>query len=81
MIFKADIISNTPEVIYIEGVYVDPQRRGRGFGARCMMHLSRELLQHTQSVSLLVDEKNTPAIRAYRRAGFQLHSYYDSLFF
>lgn len=81
LIFKADIVSNTPDVIYIEGVYVAPERRGYGLGSRCMMHLSRELLKHTQTVSLLVDEKNMTAINTYRRAGFQLHSYYDSLFF
>ncbi len=32
LIFKADIISDTPDVVYLEGIYVDPEERGNGIG-------------------------------------------------
>lgn len=81
LIFKADVVCNTSEVTYIEGVYVAPEMRGRGLGAHCMKALSRRLLENSESVSLLVDTKNAAALRAYAKAGFKLRSYYDSFFF
>jgi predicted GNAT family acetyltransferase len=36
LIFKAEVVSDTPEIIYLEGIWVDPQERGRGIGSRCM---------------------------------------------
>src|SRR5919202_218420 len=41
LIFKADVVSDTPEVVYLEGVYVDPEERGKGYGTRCFSQLSR----------------------------------------
>jgi uncharacterized protein len=80
MIFKADVISQTPEVIYLEGIYVDPAERGRGYGLRCFSQLSRILLQRTKSVCLLVNEQNRRAQAFYDKAGYKLHSYYDMIF-
>jgi predicted GNAT family acetyltransferase len=50
LIFKADVISQTPEIIYLEGVYVNPEERGQGYGVRCLSQLSHHLLaQRTKS--------------------------------
>jgi GNAT superfamily N-acetyltransferase len=38
--FKADIVSDTPNVVYVEGVYVSPEHRGNGYGASCMTQLT-----------------------------------------
>jgi uncharacterized protein len=80
LIFKADVISETPEVIYLEGVYVDPAERGRGYGLRCFSQLSQILLQRTKALCLLVDEQNRKARSFYSKAGYRLHSYYDMIF-
>lgn len=80
LIFKADIVSDTPEVIYLEGVYVSPDERGKGYGSRCMMKMGRVLLSRSVSISLLVNEQNTAALALYRKAGYQLRSYYNSIF-
>src|SRR5919112_3762531 len=40
LLFKADIASDTPECVYVEGVYVDPASRQRGLGLRCPSQLS-----------------------------------------
>jgi GNAT superfamily N-acetyltransferase len=80
LIFKADIISETPEVRYIEGVWVAPGQRGRGYGLRCLSQLSRELLVKSGAITLLVNEKAPEAVAFYRRAGYKLRSYYDTIF-
>lgn len=78
--FKADVITDTPEVIYLEGIWVDPGERGKGHGFNCMSQLSRELLARTRSVCLLVNERFEAAQRFYKRAGFEQVSYYDTIF-
>lgn len=80
LIFKADIVSDTPEVIYLEGVYVNPDERGKGYGTRCLMKMGRVLLSRSVSISLLVNERNEAALALYRKAGYQLRSYYNTIF-
>lgn len=78
--FKADVISDTPEIVYLEGIYVSPEHRGNGFGARCMTQLTNLLLERTNAVCLLVNETNTSAQNCYRKAGYQFRDYYETLF-
>jgi uncharacterized protein len=80
LIFKAEVVSDTPEIIYLEGIWVDSQERGRGIGSRCISHLSRNLLQRSSSVCLLVNEKNRSARAFYEKAGFRFISYYDTIY-
>lgn len=80
LIFKADIISQTPEVIYLEGVYVNPAERSKGYGLRCLAQLGRDLLAHAKSVCLMVNEQNHQAQGLYRRCNFKLRSCYDTIF-
>jgi ribosomal protein S18 acetylase RimI-like enzyme len=78
--FKADIVSHTPDVIYLEGIYVSPEHRGNGYGANCMSELTNHLLEQSKSVCLLVNESNSAAQAAYRKAGYQFREYYDTLY-
>jgi ribosomal protein S18 acetylase RimI-like enzyme len=80
LIFKADIIGETPDVFYLEGVYVEPQARGRGLGTRCMVQLSNFLLAQAPSICLLVNEGNREAHSLYRKIGFQERGTYDTVF-
>jgi len=80
LIFKADIISDTPEVIYLEGIWVNPTERGKEYGLRCMSELARNLLQQTNSICLLVDERRSRVHDFYRRAGFVESGIYDTIF-
>ncbi len=79
--FKADVISELPQVTYLEGVYVSPEKRGNGFGARCVRQLTNTLLDRTESVCLLIKEQNVAAQACYRKAGYTLREYYQTLFF
>ncbi|MDT7602016.1 MAG: uncharacterized protein QOF61_13 [Acidobacteriota bacterium] len=81
LIFKADILNQTSEVTYLEGVWVNPQDRGKGLGLRCMSQLGRTLLRRTRSMTLFVNENNQEALDFYRKAGYQTRGCYDTIFF
>lgn len=78
--FKADIMAETPQAVYLEGIYVDPRERGKGYGRRCLRHLGRRLLSSSRSICLLVNEKNTEAHSFYHRAGYKLRAYYETIY-
>jgi ribosomal protein S18 acetylase RimI-like enzyme len=77
--FKADIISDTPDVVYLEGLYVSAEHRGNGYGARCLTQLTNHLLERTNSVCLMVNETNAAAQKSYQKAGYQFREHYDTL--
>jgi predicted GNAT family acetyltransferase len=78
--FKADVVAETPEVTYLEGIYVGAQQRGQGFGTRCLAQITNELLRHSDSVCLFANLANHAAQKCYRKAGYTLREYYDSLY-
>lgn len=80
LLFKADVISDTQEVVYLEGVWVNEKGRGTGRGVRCMSQLSKKLLQRSRSISLLVDERNKRAQAFYKKCGFKFLTTYDTIF-
>ncbi len=80
LIFRVDIIAETSEVLYLEGVYVNPLERGKGYGQRCMSQLGQTLLARVKSICLLVNENNRQAAAFYRKAGYKLRSYYDTVY-
>ena len=80
LIFKAEVITDTALVAYLEGVWVDPQERGKGIGSRCLSQLGRSLLSRSSSVCLLVNEKFQTARQFYSRAGYRFIGCYDTIF-
>jgi predicted GNAT family acetyltransferase len=80
LIFKTDVMSSTPEVIYLEGVHVTPEERGKGYGFRCFSQLCKRLLEQTRSICLLVNENNQAAINFYSKAGYTPQGCYDTVY-
>ncbi len=80
LIFKADIQSDTPEQIYLEGIYTSPEVRGQGYGLRCISQLSRMLLESCKSLCVLVNQENDKAGKFYRKAGYKLRGSYDTIY-
>ena len=80
LMFKADVLAETPEVNYLEGIYVHPDERGKGYGARCLSQMGRALLRETKALSLLVNEQNKDAQRFFFRNGYKLRDCYDTIF-
>jgi len=71
LLFKADIIAETDEVIYLEGVYVAPERRGEGVGSACLASLTLELLERAANICLLSNVDHKGAHRSFAKAGFR----------
>lgn len=80
IIFKADVMAETEAAIYLEGIYVAPEERGKKYGQRCMSQLARNLLVRTNSLCLLVNVKNRRAQEFYHRIGYRLHACFDSIY-
>ncbi len=81
MIFKADIIAETPETVFLEGIYVQPDLRRQGYALRCMTQLARNLLVRVPSICLVVNEENRAAQAFYSKAGYQVRSAYNTAYF
>ena len=80
LIFKADVFAETPEVAYIEGVYVQRLARGKGHGLRCMAQLGRLLLKRSQSTCLLINERNRRLKSFYGKVGYKFRGCYDTIY-
>jgi predicted GNAT family acetyltransferase len=71
VIFKAEVGSVTPHACQVQGVWVNPARRGEGLASAGMATVAAEAQRSIAPVvSLYVNDFNTPARAAYRRAGF-----------
>ena len=81
VIFKADIISQTPQAAFLEGVYVHPQERGRGLGSRCLTQLGSILLKNAPSLTVVVNRENQRALALYQRLNYQFRSPYLTVYF
>jgi uncharacterized protein len=80
LVFKADVISKTPEVVYLEGIWLRDDCRRRNLGTRFMSALMRRLLEDTKSICLLVNETNEWAQGFYRKCGFHFRATYETIF-
>lgn len=71
LLFKADVVAETDGVIYLEGVYVAPESRGRGVAPKCLSRLCAELLKRVPNVCMLSNLNFEYAHRSFERAGFR----------
>ncbi|MFF4773389.1 GNAT family N-acetyltransferase [Microtetraspora fusca] len=72
VVFKAEIGAVTPQACQIQGVWVDPELRGRGHASAGMAAVVEQALKYfAPLVSLYVNDYNMPARAVYRRVGFR----------
>jgi len=71
VIFKADLGSVSASVSQVQGVWLDPELRGRGLAAPAMAAVVRLARTVTPTVSLYVNDFNITARRTYSRVGFR----------
>lgn len=70
LIFKADIVAETSDVIYLEGIYVAAEYRGKGVGSSCLSNLSLQLMERVENICLLSNVEFKGAHRSFAKAGF-----------
>lgn len=80
LLFKAEIVSETLETTYIEGIWVNPKVRRQGYGQSCMSQLARMLLWRTRSLCLVANDENEAARAFFRQAGYHARGVYDTIF-
>ncbi|GAB2753330.1 GNAT family N-acetyltransferase [Nocardioides salsibiostraticola] len=82
LVFKAEVACTTNDVAQIQGVWVAPERRGEGLAVTGMAAVVA-LVQRTiaPTVSLYVNEWNTPARKAYHRVGFRETARFSTIMF
>jgi RimJ/RimL family protein N-acetyltransferase len=68
---KLDVGSRGPAGIVLEGVFTQPDARGRGLATRLVAAVSASLGAGCPLVCLHVDAANAPAQRAYAKAGMR----------
>ncbi len=81
LVFKADIIADTPQATYIEGVFVSPEERGKGLGRCCVVSLGRIILERTKAIYLFVEKEDSRTKSFYLNLGFSVAGQYDLLYF
>jgi uncharacterized protein len=73
--FKMDIGCASERGAQIQGVYVPPEVRGRGMGTAAMAASCNLAFRRHPSLSLYVNDFNSPAVALYQRLGFQQEPY------
>lgn len=71
VVFKAEVGSVSSRVGQIQGVWVHPLYRGRGFGAAGTAAVAETVIAGGRTASLYVNSFNGAARAAYARIGFQ----------
>ena len=71
LVFKADIIAEIGDAIYLEGIYVSEEFRGKGIGPKCLSSLSQTLLNRVSHISLLSNVSFHGAHKSFLKAGYK----------
>ncbi|HKP67708.1 MAG TPA: GNAT family N-acetyltransferase [Pyrinomonadaceae bacterium] len=71
LVFKVDVISETGKTAYLEGLYVAPEYRGKGIGAKLLSNVCLRLLGRVENVCLLSNVEFKDAHRCFYKAGMR----------
>src|SRR6185312_11792592 len=69
--FKTDVVFETDEAIYLEGVWVRPDLREDDLGSVLLRSLAQRLLRHHHGVCMFADGDDQPINAFYQKAGFE----------
>jgi uncharacterized protein len=82
VVFKADLAAVTPHACQVQGVYVDPDRRGQGLGTAGMAAVVAIALREVAPVvSLYANAYNVAALRTYEKVGFRHTATFSTILF
>ncbi len=82
VVFKAEVACATPLACQIQGVWVDPSRRGEGLCTRGMAAVvDLALCEIAPVVALYVNAHNVAARTAYERVGFRQTGTFSTIMF
>ncbi|MDD7384337.1 MAG: GNAT family N-acetyltransferase [Actinomycetaceae bacterium] len=79
VIFKADVGALSQECAQLQGVWTDPEFRGRGIARHALAGVVQDLLTQVPRVSLYVNSFNTRARAVYDVVGFREYGRWASV--
>jgi predicted GNAT family acetyltransferase len=71
IVTKCEYSAVTPAAVQLMGVWTHPSYRRRGFSRKLLEEVCGHLLRKGKTVTLFVNDFNTPAIHLYESLGFQ----------
>lgn len=71
VLFKADIGAVSRHTCQVQGVWTRPEQRGQGIATAALVDVLRRGLELAATVSLYVNDFNSPARRLYQRLGMR----------
>jgi predicted GNAT family acetyltransferase len=80
LLFKADIIAEADGIVYLEGIYVASECRGKGIGTRCLSKLTLMLMERCEKVCMLSNVRFEHAHRSFQKAGYRITGQCTTLF-
>jgi len=80
LLFKADIIAEADGIIYLEGIYVAPDSRGKGIGSKCLSKLTLKLMERCEKVCMLSNVRFEHAHKSFQKAGYRVTGQSTTLF-
>ncbi len=72
--FKTDIVSESLQAVYLEGVWIREDLRETGFGSAVLKQLGETLLQQYPAICLYASAVDKRALSFYQNAGFTVQS-------
>lgn len=81
VVFKAEVGAVGTGVCQIQGVWIEPSRRGQGIAAPAMAAVVELARTIAPVVTLYVNAFNTPALAAYERVGFRTIETFATILF
>jgi len=79
--FFCSIGPSSKKTAQLQGIWVPPELRGRGYATAALSAICARLLESRPSLSLYVNDFNEPAIALYRRVGFEHVADFQTLLF
>jgi predicted GNAT family acetyltransferase len=78
LVFKADLVNQTSETAYLEGIWTSPEYRDKGIATECLSELVHRLLYSGSIPCLVVEAHNEAAKKVYSKVGFRRQEDYQA---
>ncbi len=72
---------HSPRTLQLQGIWTPPELRGHGLAGAALYGICNMLLNENPTLSLYVNDFNAPALRLYRRLGFNQVGEFSTLLF
>ncbi len=82
VLFKVDVGSKYNDACQLQGVWLHPDLRGKGYSAE-LLHMAINQIQnlHSKKITLYVNDFNLAAVSLYKRLGFVERNEFQTIFF